>query len=379
MRILVLSKRQYTNLDLIDDRFGRLRELPLALAATGQEVRGICLSYRPRDEGRRPDIRGDARVEWQAFNLRRLLPWGSKTYRTTIKEIGRDFRPDLVWACSDIFHAALAVPVARSLEAALVIDLYDNFESFPAARLPGLRPVFRHALRRADGITCVSRPLAEYVRHASACRCPMAVIENAVPAGMFRPLDKADCRRRLGLPEKGLLIGTAGAISRSRGIDALFAAFERLAGRKADVHLALAGTRDKDLRIPASPRIHYLGMLPPATIPAFLSALDISVICNRASSFGRYCFPQKFYESVACGLPVVAAKTGVLADLLKDYPDILFEPENGESLLRALNRQIETPLIPPIDSPTWSQRAGQLNDFFAAVLRRRAGLSRRGQ
>ena len=379
MRILVLSKRQYTNLDLIDDRFGRLRELPLGLAAIGREVRGICLSYRPRDEGRRPDIRKNARVDWQALNLRRLLPWGSKkNYWDALGLTGRGFKPDLIWACSDMFHAVLAVPVARRMKAALVIDLYDNFESFPAARIPGLRLLFRRALRRADGVTCVSRPLAEYVRDTSACRCPVAVIENAVPAGIFRPLDKTDCRRRLGLPAEGLLIGTAGAISNSRGIGVLFEAFEQLARQRADVHLVLAGTRDKDLRIPDSPRIHYLGMLPPATIPAFLSTLDISVICNRASSFGRYCFPQKFYESVACGLPVVAAKTGVLADLLKDYPDLLFEPENDESLLGALNRQIKNPHIPPIEPPAWSQQAGQLNDFFISVFNRQMSLVRRG-
>jgi len=32
MRIVVLSKRQYTNKDVIDDRYGRLWEIPMALA-----------------------------------------------------------------------------------------------------------------------------------------------------------------------------------------------------------------------------------------------------------------------------------------------------------------------------------------------------------
>ena len=37
MRILVLSKRQYMNKDLIDDLYGRFRELPLALAGLGHK------------------------------------------------------------------------------------------------------------------------------------------------------------------------------------------------------------------------------------------------------------------------------------------------------------------------------------------------------
>jgi teichuronic acid biosynthesis glycosyltransferase TuaC len=40
MKILVLTKRQYMGKDLLDDRFGRFRELPLELARLGHEVIG---------------------------------------------------------------------------------------------------------------------------------------------------------------------------------------------------------------------------------------------------------------------------------------------------------------------------------------------------
>lgn len=371
MRILVLSKRRYTNLDLLDDRFGRLRELPLNLASMGHQVTGICLSYRPRDEGRRDDIKGDARVDWQALNFQRLVPWGTGNYWQVLRQIGGDFHPDLVWACSDMFHAVLAVPVARKLGSALVVDLYDNFESFPAARLPGLRTVFYRALRQSDGITCASRPLAEHIRQRSNCHCPVEVVENAIPEDFRRPMPKIDCRRKLGLPENAVLIGTAGAISRSRGIATLFRAFEILAQKRSDVHLVLAGARDHGVKMPQSPRVHYLGMLPPKTIPVFLSALDISVICNRASAFGQYCFPQKFYETVACAVPVVVAGTPVMREILKNDPGHLFEPENVESLSAALSRKLENPEPLSIEAVTWPDRANRLEAFFQFVLQGR--------
>jgi len=226
MRILVISKRQYTNLDLMDDRFGRLRELPLALAAAGHHVTGICLSYRPRDEGRRDDVTDNTKVNWHTLNLKRLLPWGSMSYWQTIDRIGREFRPDLIWPVRDALHAILGARIAKRLGASLVIDLYDNFESFPATRIPGITSAFRRALCCADGITCVSRPLARYVRETSGCQRPIEVIENAVPKGLFYPMDKVNCRRELGLPVNGFLIGTAGAISRSRGIETLFKALK---------------------------------------------------------------------------------------------------------------------------------------------------------
>ena len=368
MRILVLSKRQYTNQDLIDDRFGRLRELPLALASAGHEVAGICLSYRTRDEGIHDDMEENAHVFWHTLNVKRLLPWGSKSYWRTIDMIGRDFRPDLVWACSDALHAILGVRIAKKLRASLVIDLYDNFESFSATRIPGITSAFRQALHSADGITCVSRPLAQYVRETSSCKGPIEIIENAVPKGLFHPMDQVNCRRELGLPVDGLLIGTAGAISKSRGIETLFKAFEILAQDRSDVHLVLAGSCDKGLTLPQNSHFHYLGTFPPNKIPVFLSTLNIAVICNRDSAFGKYCFPQKFYECVACGVPVVAAATGSMMELLKYTPGNLFEPENADNLVAVLRRQINSPVALPLEVPTWNVLGNRLEKFFRSYV-----------
>ena len=369
MRILILTKRQYTNRDLIDDRYGRLRELPLALAASGHEVTGLCLSYRPRKEGLVEDINGDAGVAWHALNAKRLLPLGSNSYWRAAEEIGRDFQPELIWACSDAIHAILGTYVAKKLKVPLVIDLYDNFESFPATRLPGIKPMFYRALRRADGITCVSNPLARYVRHSTSFQGPIQVIENAVPKGLFQPMDKAACRNKLGLPVDATIIGTAGAISSSRGIETLFKAFGMLARERSDIHLALAGPCDKGLDLPEISRVHYLGNLSPQKVPVFLCSLDIAVVCNRESAFGKYCFPQKFYESVACGIPTIAAGTGSMKELLKDTPEHLYEPEKVESLVSALRRQIEKPAKLSLNVPSWSDLGERLEAFFKSTIK----------
>src|ERR1043166_6654554 len=101
VRVLVLTKRQYMAKDLLDDRFGRYRELPLELARRGHEVRGICLSYRARTAGRFDDaaVDGKAAVAWLAVNLKDIDAY--------LKHAGKwmkDFRPDVVWAGSAAFH-----------------------------------------------------------------------------------------------------------------------------------------------------------------------------------------------------------------------------------------------------------------------------------
>ncbi len=369
MRILVLSKRQYMSRDLLDDRYGRFRELPLALASAGHKVTGICLSYRPRSESPITDADGSAQVVWHPMNLKRLLPHGSGSYWRKVKEIGNTVRPDLVWACSDAIHAILGVRVAKMLGTKLVVDLYDNFESFGLTRLPGMTSIFRRALRQADGITCVSRPLREYIRHVAHYAGPIAVMENAIPAGLFHSMDQAACRQKLGLPDDAYYIGTAGALSRSRGIATLFQAFDILSRERPDVRLALAGPFDKGLAPPPGKRVHYLGMLPPQDVLRFLCSLDISVICNRNSAFGRYCFPQKFHEAAACRIPVVAAATGSMRELLETRPQCLFEPDNADDLAATLRSQLVRPTVLNWHVPTWNELGVKLGGFLERVVR----------
>lgn len=369
MRILVLSKRQYMSRDLIDDRYGRFRELPIALSSAGHKVYGICLSYRTRNEGKIEDIEHDAKVAWQLLNPTRLIPWTSNNYWRQTETIAKTFQPDLVWACSDALHAVLGRHIGKTIGVPVIIDLYDNFESYSLTRLPFVTMAFRNTLRKADGITCVSHPLAQYVRETSSCICPIEVIENAVPEGIFYPMDRAQCRRELGLPANGIFIGTAGAISKSRGIDTLFKAFEILAQERSDVQLVLAGSLEQGLMIPGHPRVHYLGMLHPNKVPVFLSTLNVSVICNRDSAFGKYCFPQKFYENVACGVPVVAAGTGSMLELLKNHPENLFEPDNVNQLTEVLIRQVKRPEALLMNVPTWNTLEKRLEQFFEKVVR----------
>jgi glycosyltransferase involved in cell wall biosynthesis len=366
LRLLALSKRQYMGRDLLDDRYGRFRELPLAMARQGVQVRGLCVSYRPRPEVEVVDRAGGAEVAWRSFAPRRLWPRGA--YWREVERLREDFAPQLVWAGSDIAQLALGRRVARRLGAKLVCDLYDNFESYPQARLPGMVPMLRRTVRGADAVACISSPLLRLVRTDYGYRGPAAVVENAVPAGEFVPVPRAEARARLGLPEDAELVGTAGALSPTRGIDALIGAFLRLAESRPRLHLVLAGPLDAGQALPAHPRLHYLGLLPGARVPALLSSLDVAVVCNVDSAFGRYCFPQKLYEALACGVPVVVADVGAMSELLAPWPGNRFAPGDGDALARALEAQLAAPFLPPLPVPDWDDLAQRTLGLCAEAL-----------
>jgi glycosyltransferase involved in cell wall biosynthesis len=360
LNILILTKRQYTCRDLLDDRFGRLRELPLQLALRGFEVRGLCLSYARRKEA----ITKDGPVTWESMNAGALKIPG--LLRFILRASSLASRADVIWACSDSFYGIIGYWLSRRHHVPLVFDLYDNFEYFLAAKLPPIKQLYRHVVRRSDGVTCVSHPLYRLVRSYGR-KGPLYVLENGVPGDLFKPREKGFCRKELALPLNAVIVGTAGAIFRNRGIIALFKAFERLEPKYPDLHLAIAGPRD--VEIPCHPRIHDMGTLGYEKIPHFLSALDIGVICNRQDAFGAYCFPQKAREMMACGVPLIAARVGSMEGLLADHPSWLFEPEDQTDLARAIEERLNDRVTKYGSIPSWADLGEDLEALLLKLLK----------
>ena len=371
MKILVLTKRQYMGQDLLDDRFGRFRELPLELVRLGHEVEGLAFSYRRREEGMSTDSDWSANVgvKWHSMNVTKgFIPRLGTVVRSAFKS-AKDFSPDLIWACSDAYSAIFGAWLARRIRARSVIDLYDNFEAFGASKLPFVLPLFRRAVKNAHGVTCFSKRLAEHIVTVYPRAKPTTVIENGVHKTIFRPLDRLECRRRLGLPENATMIGTAGALDHSRGIETLFEAFHLLGKQMKDLHLALAGPRGGRLQIPTGPRVHDLNILPHGDVPTFVNAVDLSVVCYRQSPQGQFSLPQKAYEIIACRTPLIAAAVGSMNELLRDYPDCLYQPENPASLAAVAHRQLQQKIIVEKEVPSWTDSAKRLEDFFEEVVR----------
>ena len=365
VQIVVLAKRQYTGKDLIDDQYGRLYEIPESLAASGNLVTGFALSYQNRPEG----CFRYGLTTWHSYNLGWPFSKGLPLYLSNLRRFLRTTRPDFVWASSDAIHAILAWFLCRPLEIPFVVDLYDNYESFRLTRLPGVKTLFRAACRAASSLTVVSHNLQEYIVHGFDLReKPILVLGNAVNQGLFFPRSKQESRCLLKLPWNSKLMGTAGSLTADRGIDDLFRAFLQLAERDPSIFLVIAGARDKTPSRYRHHRIIDLGIVDLNQVPYLYSALDIAVICNKDSSFGRYCFPQKFYEIVACGTPLLASDVGEMRRLLAHRPDCLFPPDSPRVLAERLADRLQDPRpLRDLFVPSWTDRANALLVFLQGI------------
>jgi glycosyltransferase involved in cell wall biosynthesis len=337
------------NKDLIGDRFGRFREIPLALSGMGHRVTGLCLSYKQKSEG----WLLDEMVRWKSINATSLKFPGLIRFVLTARKLAKN--SDIIWACSDSFYGVIGCFLGRIYDVPVVFDIYDNFGEFFVARLPLAKQLYHWALRRSDAITCLSSPFAEFILDRYAPHQRIYPVEFAVRTDLFKPLDKIRCREMFDLPSNARIIGTAGALYKIREVDLLLEAFEKLKKQNSDLHLALAGPRD--IQIPTDTRIHDCGILPFEKVPHFINALDVAVVCYADDDFGKYCFPQKTREFMACNIPVIAARVGGLKEMLKDHPEWLYEPGNPLSLAETLERRLVEKKTVYDRFPTWKDLA----------------------
>jgi glycosyltransferase involved in cell wall biosynthesis len=349
------------NKDLLDDQFGRFRELPVALAGIGHHISGTCLSYKKKNEG----IFYDGPVCWQSLNVGIA---GSGIVKFIIAAFRRIKGADLLWAGSDSIYGVIACVIGKINKVPVIFDIYDNFDEFLAGRLPVMRQMYHWAIRNSDALTTFSNPYARYLRNYYSKDARITVIENAVRKDLFRPLNKKHCRKFFDFPSDALIIGTAGALYKKREVDLLFKAYLKLSKKIHNLHLVIAGPRDSHLRIPSGKKIHDAGILSFEEVPKFLNALDIAVICYADDRYGKYCFPQKTREIMECNVPLVGARVGSLKEIFSDKPEWLYEPGSATSLAKVIENRIANRNTSYEESPSWLAMAKIFNTVIEYAL-----------
>ena len=355
MRIAFLCKRRYMGKDVILDRYARLYEIPYQLARLGHQVHGYCLSYHGDADGQWEHDAGPGRLTWTSRGLGRLMVPSLAGYPRRLLRQLRQQPPQLLIGASDIPHVALAGWLAKRLGIPYAIDLYDNFEGFGQARVPGMVSLLRRAVRGAAVVTTTSEPLRQLVRQTYRAKGEVVAMPSTVDKGVFHPMEKAACRASLRLAQDARLIGTAGGLYREKGIATLYDAWKIVAAQRPDVHLVLAGPLEASCPPPTGARVHHLGVLPHARTAELFNALDVGAICIRDTLFGRYSFPQKAYEMLACELPVVSARVGAMTTLLAQTPSSLYDAEDAKGLATALLAQLDQPVLADVPIADWAQ------------------------
>lgn len=353
--------------DVIDDRYARLYEIPRQLARLGHDVLCLCIGYQGQAAGQWEHEAAPGRLRFHSRGLSR--PWlgGLVSYPKWAWNAAREFAPDLVIGASDIPNIILAHWIARRAGRPLVVDLYDNFESFGQARVPGMVTALRYVTRHARLVTTTSEPLARLVKAEYRAKGLVLSVPSTIDKAVFRPLDKLQSRQELGLPLHAILVGTAGGLHRAKGIGDLYEAW-KLLEHDTRIHLVLAGPQDGSIPLPEGARVHYLSELPHNKVAAFFSALDVATVCVLDTPFGRFCFPQKAYEIMATGTPVIASNVGAMKDLFFEHPELLYAAGDPSSLASRIGQAIKKPKRADIAIDDWETLVSKIEPMLRQLV-----------
>lgn len=147
---------------------------------------------------------------------------------------------------------------------------------------------------------------------------------------------------RFGIPANHLVFIYQGLISKGRGIELLLECFREMDASK---HIVFMGYG------PLSPmvieaqelhaNIHFLDAVPPGEIVKFTSGADVglSLIENASLSY-YYCLPNKFFEYLQCGVPVIASNFPDMAQVIDSY-ECGWKVPPSASALKELIRNID--------------------------------------
>ncbi|WP_228720285.1 glycosyltransferase family 4 protein [Acinetobacter portensis] len=340
--------------DVILDKYARLYEIPNQLSLLGHEVECFCLSYQSHKNGDWDESTNSKKLIWHSKSYIGLNKLSILSYPFYLLNLLSKNKPDIIIAASDIPHIVMGQWLAKKLDVPFVADLYDNFEGFGQAKIPGMKFLLRQAVCKAQLITTTSQALAELVTQEYGAKGIIISMPSTIDHKFFNCADKFEARKKLGLSNNKKYIGTAGGLYKDKGVEVIYEAWEIIKDRIANVDLVIAGPFETDLPPPRSARVHYLGALAHQDVATLFQALDVGIISILDTPFGRYCFPQKAYEMLACDLPVVVADIGEMKYLFACEPDMLFRAEDAEDLAKKLEHQLLIPKQVNIPIEDWS-------------------------
>ena len=265
---------------------------------------------------------------------------------------------DLVWGTTPpIFQAVTARWIAGLKRKPFLLEVRDLWPSFAVAVGVLTNPILirlsewleRGLYRRADRVVVNSPGFVEHVRSRGAQQ--VEVIANGVDLAMFEGTKKdQSLRHELGLPE-GFLVIYAGAHGMSNDLETVLKAAEILQSEE-DIHFVFLGDGKEKASLKALAEsmklrnLHFLQSIPKDQIASTLVQANAGLAILLAVDAYKTTYPNKVFDYMAAGLPVVLAIDGVIRQVVEGAGAGLFaQPGDSEAIAEAVKQLAADPVL----------------------------------
>lgn len=267
---------------------------------------------------------------------------------------------DLLFATSTPLTAAIPGIVMKLFRRKpFVFEVRDLWPELPRAMgvvtnplvLGGMSLLEWSAYRQADAMIALSPGMLAGIRRRSRPDLPIAMIPNGCDLDLFRPGRRA-ALSLAGVEPRDLVAIFTGAHGIANGLDVVLDAAEYLQGQgRNDIKLVFVGDGKMKPHLEArAGREHlknclFLNPMPKRELNSLIGSADAGLmVLANVPAFYYGTSPNKFFDYIASGLPVLNNYPGWLAELITRHQcGVVVPPDDPAAFAAGLIRLADDP------------------------------------
>lgn len=251
----------------------------------------------------------------------------------TSKIIGRQlkklkFKIDFIY-CHFIGSAVMTFPYAKKHQIPLFIASGESI--IPNLPRPSFKFTWEDFRNYTKGVISVSsKNKKEATERGLIIADKCEVFPNGTDTSIFKPLNKQDCRTKLGFPQNLFIVVCVGFFCDRKGQDRVLQAIRQIGDKNIKVVFLGKEAKLKPLFLEGE-EILFKGSVYNSELPDYLNSADLFCLPTRAEGCCN-----AIIEALACGLPIVSSNLPFNWDVLDSSNSILVDPDNIDEIASAI-------------------------------------------
>lgn len=234
------------------------------------------------------------------------------------------YSPEVVWAV-DLPMLPVGYKLSRRVEAQLIYDSHEwyaeqGFSKFEKRRWEKMEAYF---IRACDCVMTVNASIADVLKQHHGLR-NVAVIQNAVPLYTARKTDKR-WHDIFKLPSEYKILLFQGGLLTGRHLEALVASMQFV--QRSNIVIVILGDGPLHAKLQnicrslaLTKRVYFHPAVSQDVLLDYTQAADGGIIPYQATCLNSYyCTPNKLFEFIAAGVPVIASDFPEIRQIVKRY------------------------------------------------------------
>jgi glycosyltransferase involved in cell wall biosynthesis len=271
---------------------------------------------------------------------------------------------DVVWGTSPpIFQGVTAWMLARLKGAKFLFEVRDLWPGFAIAVGVLKNPLLirmslwleRFLYRRADRMVVNSPGFISHVTERGAQN--VTLVPNGADPSMFDPADTGEAFRASHMLAEQFVVIYAGAHGMSNDLGVILEAAGMLAQTRQQIRIVLLGDGKEKANLQEQAQrlnltnVLFLPPVPKNEMASVLAGADACLAILKPLEEYKTTYPNKVFDYMAAGRPVVLAIDGVVRKVVEDANCGIFAPPGDAAALAAAIRTMA-------DEPELSRRMG---------------------